>query len=74
MVSGATVGMSPTAFNILWMEIKTEKNSVVMFKAGPAAIGSILANHFHRLMLDAFVYLLNTPSLVTILPPQTPQS
>ena len=66
MVSGATVGMSPAAFNILWIEIKTEKNSVVQFTAGPAALGSFLDNHYLRLVLvlDAFIYLLDTAALV----------
>ena len=67
MVSGAKVGMSPAALNILWMEIKTEKNSVVQFKAGPAALGSVLDNHFLCLVLDAFVYLLDIAALATFI-------
>ena len=67
MVSGATVGMSPAALNILWMEIKTEKNSVVQFTAGPAAMGSVLDKHFLCLVSDAFVYLLDTAALVTFI-------
>ena len=67
MVSGATVGMSPAALNILWMEIKTEKNSVVLFTASPAALGSVLDNHYLRLMLDSFVYLLDTTELATFI-------
>ena len=67
MVSGATVGMSPGDLNILWMEIKTEKNTVVQFTAGPAAMGSVLDKHFLRLVLDAFVYLLDTAALATFI-------
>ena len=67
MVSGATVGMSPGDLNILWMEIKTEKNSVVLFTASPAALGSVLDNHYLRLMLDSFVYLLDTTELATFI-------
>ena len=65
MVSGATVGMFPAAFNILWMEIKTEKNTVVPCTAGPAALGSVLDNNFLHLMLDSFIYLLDIAALVT---------
>ena len=67
MVSGAKVGMFPAALNILWVEIKTEKNSVVQFTARPAAMGSILDNHYLRLMLDSFVYLLDTAELATFI-------
>ena len=67
MVSGATVGMSPGDLNILWMEIKTEKNSVVQFTAVPAAMGSVLDKHFLRVVLYAFVYLLVPAALVTFI-------
>ena len=67
MVSGAMVGMSPAALNILWMEIKTEKNSVVLFTVGPAALGSVLYNQFLPLVRDSFVYLLDIAALATFI-------